>query len=174
MGKRVLSKVEISSEDRVVHLKEFGMVKTFQTISIEWEYWATDDLGMNEQKRKELAGDAWGIEVFHRGIKQCCGIERTQVRKGASVFNHISLSIRAFLRLEVYRLRAGISWYELKARIVRDAIRAYLANSIYLLKPTALVYQRTYATPRRMEVIVYDNHHARGGVSRRRAHPVNK
>ncbi len=24
-----------------------------------------------------------------------------------------------------------------------------------------------------MEVIIYDNHHARGGVSRRRAHPVN-
>jgi len=32
------------------------------------------------------------------------------------------------LRLEVYRLRTGVSWYEAKAAIVRDAIRSYLAH----------------------------------------------
>ncbi len=62
---------------------------------------------------------------------------RAQVRKGTAVFNHICMSIRAFLRLEVYRLRTGLSWYELKARIIRDAIRAYLADPFYLFNPTA-------------------------------------
>ena len=40
------------------------------------------------------------------------------------------------LRLEVYRLRTGLSWYELKARIIRDDIRAYLADPFYLFNPT--------------------------------------
>ncbi len=92
---------------------------------------------LDEIKRKELASEAWGIELFHRGIKQCCGIERSMVRKGIKVFNHICLSIRAFLRLEVNRLMTGISWYEAKTRIIRSAVSTYLGNPIYKLGPTA-------------------------------------
>jgi len=40
-----------------------------------------------------------------------------------------------FLRLEMYRLRTGVSWYE--AEIIRDAIRAYLAHPAYELTSTA-------------------------------------
>jgi hypothetical protein len=71
--------------------------------------------------------------VFHRGIKQCCGLERAQVRKGRKVFNHICLSIRAFLRLEVQRLESA----GMKALIIREAIRSYLANPVYKLGSTA-------------------------------------
>ncbi len=46
-----------------------------------------------------------------------------------------------FLRLEGYRLRTGMSWYEAKAAILREAIRAYLAQPIYELIPTARVLQ---------------------------------
>jgi putative transposase len=60
-----------------------------------------------------------------------------QVRKGMAIVNHILLSLRAFLRLEVYRLRSGVSWYEAKAVIIREAIRNYLAHPFYLLKSTA-------------------------------------
>jgi hypothetical protein len=82
-----VSSIEIPPEGRIVHLKGFGMVKVFKTVSREGDvdYWATDDLGMNEEKRKELAGEAWGIELFHRGVKQCCGIERS-IRRATKVF----------------------------------------------------------------------------------------
>jgi hypothetical protein len=42
-----------------------------------------------------------------------------------------------FLRLEVYRLQTGVSWYEAKAAILREAIRRYLAHPRYVLQPTA-------------------------------------
>ncbi|MFZ5990186.1 MAG: IS701 family transposase, partial [Deinococcota bacterium] len=38
---------------------------------------------------------------------------------------------------EVYRLRRGVSWYEAKASIVREAIRSYLAHPLHILQPTA-------------------------------------
>jgi len=47
------------------------------------------------------------------------------------------LALRAFLRLEAYRLRTGVSWYEAKAAILREAIRRYLAHPRYVLQPTA-------------------------------------
>jgi Transposase DDE domain len=134
-----VSQVEIPAAGRIVHLKEFGIVKVFRTVSRDGdvEYWATDDLDMSEEKAEALTNAGWGIEVYHRGIKQCCGVERAQVRKADSIINHINMSLRAFLRLELYRLVTGISWYEAKARIIRDAIRAYLSRPVYLLVPTA-------------------------------------
>jgi len=48
-----------------------------------------------------------------------------------------SFALRAFLRLEVYRLQTGVSWYEAKAAILREAIRRYLAHPRYALQPTA-------------------------------------
>ena len=126
-------------QGRIVHLKGLGMVKVFRTVSKDGDvqHWATDDLEMNEKKREELSDQGWGIEVYHRGIKQCCGVERAQVRNATAIMNHILMSIRAFIRLEVYRLKTGIGWYEAKARIIRDAIRSYLAHPIYLLGSTA-------------------------------------
>ncbi len=134
-----LKDVEIPVEGRVVHLMGFGMIKVFRTVSKEGDvdYWATDDLEMSETDREDLSGAGWGIEVYHRGIKQCCGVEKAQVRKAGEMVSHIHLSLRAFLRLEVHRLKTGVSWYQAKLNIIRDAIRSYLANPTYLLKPTA-------------------------------------
>ena len=97
------------------------------------EYWATNDLQMEEGKRAELERQGWGI----RALKQRCGVERAQVRKAVAIWGHLHLALRAFLCLEVYRLRTGVSWYEAKAAIARDAIRHYLAHPIHTLQPTA-------------------------------------
>ena len=64
-------------DGRIVHLKGFGMIKVFKTVSTKGdvEYWATDDLEIKQAKSKELSSTAWGIEEYHRGIKQVlrCG-----------------------------------------------------------------------------------------------------
>ena len=68
------------------------------------EYWAADDLQMDETTPEELQSQAWGIEVYHRGMKPCCGIERAQVREAATQRNHLLYGARAFLRLEMHKL----------------------------------------------------------------------
>ena len=131
--------LEIPAEGRVVHLKGYGMVKVFRVFSKdgEAEHWATSDLDMDTGVRSTLGLRGWAVEEYHRGIKQCCGVEKAQVRGAVAQLNHICCSIRAFIRLEVNRLKNGVSWYEAKLSIVRDAIRTYLTNPTFTLNPTA-------------------------------------
>jgi len=41
-------------------------------------------------------------------------------------------SLRAFLRLELQRIKSGISWFESKTKIRRVAVTAYLKNPIHI------------------------------------------
>jgi putative transposase len=135
-----ISEIEIPEQGKVVQLKDYGPVKVFRTVRDsdgEIQYWATDDLKMDAKKRDQLESMGWGIEVYHRGIKQCCGIEKAQVRAERSQRAHVLLSLRAFLRLEVNRLVRAVSWYEAKFSIIRAAISAFLAHPTIGLSLTA-------------------------------------
>ena len=115
------------------------MVKIFKLVAPngDIDYWATNDLNLNQLQRLQWSEFAWAIEQYHRGLKQCCGVERAQVRASRAQRNHIGMAIRAFLRLELYCCATGISWYEAKLGIVRDPIRIYLSAPLYSLHPTA-------------------------------------
>lgn len=153
-GNRRVCEVNISASGTVVHLKGYGFVKVFKIVTPDGDvdgviaapggslqenddYWATNDLNLSQLQRLQLAEFAWTIEEYHRGLKQCCGVERAQVRSSRAQRNHIGLAIRAFLRLELHWFATGISWYEAKLSIVRDAIRAFLAAPRFSLSPTA-------------------------------------
>lgn len=120
-------------------LKGFGEIKVFRVRATDGtsEYWATSLSRMSEPEREEFALAAWRIEMYHRGLKQQCLIERAQCRRLRPVLNHIGLSIRAFLRLESHCYREKMSWMAAKTEIIRDAVRAYLSNPLYCSLPTA-------------------------------------
>ena len=149
---RQVQEIDIPEEGRMVHLKGFGFVRVFRTVSTDGDaeekeaqengekkvqYWATNDLEMTEEKREELARRAWGVETYHRRLKQYCGAERSQCRSVEAQHNHIQMSIRAFLRLELHRVETAVSFYESKTAIIREAIRAYLADPIHVLPSSA-------------------------------------
>ncbi len=117
------------------HLKAYGFIKVFKIVPEDGdiEYWATDVLDMDEPARERIGGYSWKIEEYHRGIKQFCGVENCQARNGNSQRAHILFSLRAFLRLEVERLKRGSSWFESKRRIIRRSIESYLKNPRYSL-----------------------------------------
>ena len=138
-GNRPIRELPISQTGTIVHLKGYGLIKVFKIVSPHGniEYWATSDLSMNDLYRLKYAELSWSIEVYHRGIKQFVGVERCFARKAIAQRNHIGLALRAFLRLERHCLSNGISWFEAKTNIIRDAVRAYLAKPIYNLDSTA-------------------------------------
>jgi hypothetical protein len=138
-GNRPISEWLIPSQGQKMHLKGYGWIKVFKTVATDgtFEYWATSKLDMTLEECAFHALDAWQIEVYHRGLKQNTGIERGQFRLLDAQKNHIALAIRAFVRLEVYRLKTGISWFEAKQSIVRQAIRSYLKNPTLILQTTA-------------------------------------
>ena len=138
-GNRALSEIDIGAQGRIVHLKGYGMIRVFKIVAPDGDidYWATNDLAVNEWQRLKWADCEWSIEEYHRGLKQCCGVERAQVRSSRAQRNHIGFAIRAFLRLEMHWFTTGVSWYEAKLRIIRDAVRSYLAAPTITLLPTA-------------------------------------
>lgn len=138
-GNRAISEILIPLHGCLVHLKGYGWIKVFRTVGTngDAEYWATNRLDMTIEQAAFYALDAWQVEVYHRGLKQFTGIERAQYRLEVSQRNHISLAIRAFVRLEAYRLCTGVSWFEAKRSIIRSAVRAYLTHPTITLDSTA-------------------------------------
>ena len=141
-GNRAVSECAIDEGGSRVHLRGYGFVRVFRIAPTngdadDVEHWASSDEQMSESARRTYATFAWGIEQYHRGLKQYCGVERAQVRSARAQRNHIGLSIRAFLRLEKNRIATGMSWWEAKTSIIRDAIRAYLAKPRFTLGATA-------------------------------------
>jgi len=138
-GLRAVSGVEVGAGGRVVWLEGFGLIRVFKTVATDGdvEVWATNKVEMGDLERVRWASYSWAIESYHRGIKQFCLIERAQVRSRRAWRNHIGLCLRAFLRLESHCHHRGVSWYEAKTSIIREAVRAYVANPLYSLIPTA-------------------------------------
>lgn len=138
-GNRPVDSVALPLTGGVVHLKGYGLIRVFKIAAPHGgvEYWATDDLTCTLEQLADDAAQLWAIEEYHRGLKQFCGTERAQHRRAVAQRNHIGFAIRAFLRLECHRLATGVSWFEAKASIVREAIRAYLAHPRYMLPSTA-------------------------------------
>jgi hypothetical protein len=134
-GNVPLETVDIPPKGLVVHLKAYGFVKVFRIVSKDGDtqHWVTDVQDMDESKREDLAKKSWKIEEYHRGIKQFCGVEKCQARKEESQRAHIMFSLRAFLRLELQRIKSGISWFESAIKIRRVAVTAYLKKPLYTL-----------------------------------------
>jgi hypothetical protein len=131
--------LEIPAAGLRVHLRGFDFVRVFRTVAPNGDaaFWATSHLEMSEAERAELERQCFAIENYHRGLKQCCGVERAQVRAADAQKRHVILSVRAFVRLEVHRLHRDHSWYAAKSGIVREAIRAYLAKPTICLAADA-------------------------------------
>lgn len=140
-GNQAIKDIELPSNGngRVVHLKGYGFIRVFKIVAPDGDidYWATNDLKMGELQRLQWAEFEWSIEEYHRGLKQCCGVEKAQVRSSRAQRNHIGLAIRAFLRFEINWFNTGISCYEAKTSIIREAVRSYLSAPRLSFFPTA-------------------------------------
>ena len=149
-GNAAVSDLDLPAGGGRVHLMGYGFIFVFRIVTRhggteqagaqaqeQAEHWATSDLSMTEPQRQELSRQCFAIENYHRALKQCCGVERAQVRKAEAQKYHILLSLRAYVRLEANRLKTGVSGYAAKAEVVREAIRQYLRRPTIQLEPTA-------------------------------------
>jgi putative transposase len=127
--------ISIPDDGIEVHLKKYGFIKLFHTKNQKGKdrFWATNFLPMDGEDRKKLQAICWSIENYHRAIKEVCGVEKCQARKAIIQRNHINCSLRAYIRLEIQKLIAGISPYATKWFIEREGIISYLQNPKYAL-----------------------------------------
>lgn len=96
-------------------------------------------LAITSAEFKELHSVHWGIESYHRAIKQVCGIEQFMVRTTSAIRTHFFSAIRAFTQLELIRAEEFIeNWYEvqrnLSLQVTRDFILEHLKKHVGLIR----------------------------------------
>ncbi len=108
-----VSQLDIPSEGLVVYLKQFGLVKVFRKTfknDVERYYimFQPDLSPLEEITRadfRELHSIHWGIECYHRAIKQLCGIKRFMVRIQSGNFYTFLLLDTSFYTIRVNESR---------------------------------------------------------------------
>ena len=130
--------LEIPPSGVMVHLKQFGTVKVFRTVfKHEFRHYilflpdsrALESL--TEPQFKRLHDHHWGIEQFHRAVKQVCNIERFHVRDRNAIHTHIFSALRAFVQLEFKRAAGAIlNWYEVKRNLFNPLISSFIQDHL--------------------------------------------
>jgi hypothetical protein len=127
------SETQVRRDDGVPIVDDSTLDKPYaKAIELVTRHWSGKHRAVG-QGIKQYAEFSWAIEHYHRGLKQCTGVERCQCRSAVAQRNHIGLALRAFLRLEIQCFARGVSWVEAKIAIIRDAVRAYLARPRFRL-----------------------------------------
>ncbi|WP_320073225.1 transposase [Nostoc sp. MG11] len=135
--------LEIPEVGLIVYLKNFGQVKVFrrsfknETYRYYIMYIPEKDalLSISRTDFKELHSIHWGIECYHRAIKQVCGVGKFMVRTTKAIRTHFFSAIRAFTQLELMRAEELIeNWYELQKnlslQVARDFILEHLSQKL--------------------------------------------
>lgn len=129
----------IPEDGLVVYLKSFGQVKIFcRSFKNEiYRYYIMytpkkDTLNsICRTEFKEVHSIHWGIECYHRAIKQVCDIGQFMVRTSEAIRTHFFSAIRAFTQLELMRAEELIeNWYELQRNLFMQVARDFILEHL--------------------------------------------
>ena len=127
--------VDIPDQGIITHLKEFGFIKLFRKVfkkddSRHYILYLPNSEKLGETTRSQFVtihDIHWGIENFHRAIKQVCGICRFMVRDTNAIKTHIFCSLQAFVKLELMRSEKIIcNWYQVQRNMFTLVIREHI------------------------------------------------
>lgn len=120
--------LDIPEEGLSVHLRGYGWITVFKCVAKNGrvDYVATNMAHSNRDRVQKIIKARWSVEVYHREIKQTCGIERCQARTGRAQRNHIFLSIRAWFSLHKRRITQKITLYQQHWNVIKGAISEHM------------------------------------------------
>jgi hypothetical protein len=126
--KQHIEDLQIPDEGLRVWLRGYGFITVYRLVTKDGR---TEYQGTNMDKpTRELiltyVGRRWSIEVFHREMKQTCGLECCQSRAKRAQRNHICLSVLAWIQRAKQRSELDISMYQQKWNVVKPAINYQL------------------------------------------------
>ncbi|WP_290604688.1 transposase [Arsenophonus sp. ENCA] len=77
---------------------------------------------------KSIMDARWSVEVYHREVKQNCGIERCQARTSRAQRNHIFLAISAWFEQHKRRISEKITLYQQNWDVIKNAIAEHIRD----------------------------------------------
>ena len=133
--KEKLENLTIPDEGLRVHLRGYGFIHVFR---FEAKNGRTNYIGTNvedptREKIKSLVRKRWEIEVFHRELKQTCGLEHCQSRTGRARRNHIVLSVLSWIKSADVRRNNHLSFYQQQWNVIKQAIAQQLKYELAIV-----------------------------------------
>jgi hypothetical protein len=125
-----LESLIIPDEGLKVHLRGYGWVMVFKFVAKNGrvDYITTNMENPMRDQIERLMAARWSIEVYHRELKQTCGIERCQARAGRAQRNHIFIAILAWLDKNKNRMQEKITLYEQNWQVIKSGITQQIKN----------------------------------------------
>ena len=84
-------------------------------------YLVSNDLALNGETLYQLYQRRWSIETFHRSIKQNASLAKSPCWREATQANHIFLTLIAFCKLELLKLKINLNHYEIRNQLLLQA-----------------------------------------------------
>lgn len=130
--KTKLEELNVPDSGLKVHLQGYGWIMVYKLVrDNDIRYIGTN---MEFATKDEILGyvkGRWSVEVYHRELKQTCGISYCQSNSGRAQRNHIVLCILAWIEQKLRRCLYSISIYQRKWNIVKSVVAQNL-REIYV------------------------------------------
>ena len=127
-----LGELNIPETGLKVHLRGYGWITVyrFETKEGRTDYIGTNLINPTRKKVECLVKMRWSIEVYHRELKQTCGLERCQSRIGRAQRNHIGFSVLSWIRMARIRSVNNISMYQQQWDVIKKSIAINLKKQL--------------------------------------------
>jgi len=100
--------------------------------SVGVRYLVSSDLTLNFDQLTRLYQKRWGIEVYHKSLKQNASLEKSPTRTPTTQRNHLFASLCAYVKLEALKLKTGVGHFTIKSKIYLSALKAAYAEVVKL------------------------------------------
>lgn len=87
-------------------------------------YLVTNDLNLDAPTICTTYEKRWGVEVFHKSLKQNVGLEKSPTKHEISQCNHVFAAMISWTKLELLSLKEQSNHFALKSKLYVKAIRA--------------------------------------------------
>ena len=89
----------------------------------------------------------WGVEDFHRSIKQNAGLDKSPTKMEISQSNHIFAAMLAWIKLEILSAKEQMTHYAFKSKLYFKALKAAFDELQELKKQQVKQIQQAQQTP---------------------------
>lgn len=87
-------------------------------------YLVTSDLTLSNDQMAKLFQKRWGIEVYHKSLKQNASLEKSPTRTETTQRNHLFASLCAYVKLERLKIKTKLSHFALKSKLYLSAVKS--------------------------------------------------
>lgn len=95
-------------------------------------YLVTSALTLDYDRITKLFHKRWGIEVYHKSLKQNASLEKSPTRTETTQRNHLFASLCAYVKMERLKIKTRQSHFALKSKLYLSAVKASYAEFVKL------------------------------------------